>query len=93
MEAVALLLVIAMVVPATMFPILYHRRQPWWRTLQGRAIMTLSTGFALLVDAAVLYELVPAFPGKDIARLVIYTVILAGFCWLNVALLRTPRGR
>ena len=77
-ETFALLLVIAMVPFTTTAAIVYLTLYPWRRSREGWALATVIASFALLIDLAVLYELVPGFPGKPGVRIALYALILAG---------------
>ena len=88
LQTIALLLVVAMVPFATLNPILYGVFFPWRQSREGRAMITLFTGFGLLVDFSIIYEVVPWFPGKWVVAIVVYAGILAGMAWLSYALVR-----
>lgn len=77
-ETFALLLVIAMAPFATIAAGVYLALYPWRSSREGWALATVITSFALLIDLAVLYELVPGFPGKAAVRIALYALILAG---------------
>lgn len=49
--------VFLMVLPATLFPILYSVFFHWWENALGRALWTKAIGLALLIDVSVLYQL------------------------------------
>jgi len=91
MKALDLWLVVAMVPFATANPILYAYIYNWRRSPEGRAVMTLSIGLALLVDLAVLYALLPWFPGKPAVAAVVYALILLGLARFTVVLVRGLR--
>ena len=85
--------VFLMVLPATTFPIFYGAFWPWWKSSEGRAIFTLGTGLALLVDFATLYQLKPDMPGRTIVASVVYGVILFALISLNASLIAGWRER
>jgi hypothetical protein len=88
-DTIALILVLLMAPPATLFPILYAFR-PWYRSLIGRALMTHSVGLALLIDISLLYKAFgDDYPGRDIVRLAVYSVILVGVTGQCIALIRS----
>lgn len=88
-DVIALILVLAMAPPATLFPILYAFR-PWWKSLIGRALMTHSVGLALLIDISLLYKAFgDDYPGRDVVRLAVYAVILVGVTGQCIALIRS----
>lgn len=43
-------LLVATAVPATLFPLLYATRSPWWVSHTGRSLLSQSVAVALLVD-------------------------------------------
>lgn len=90
---VSLILIVAGAIPANLFPIFYGFRAPWWRSLLGRALITKATGLALLVDFSLLFSIFGDYTYRDEARVVVYTIIVAGL-WLQfIALLRTQRRK
>lgn len=95
LETIAVWQVLYMALPATMIPVLYHRRQKWWArgNWHGRAFMTLSVGLALLVNFAVTFQFVPDFPGKDWIKCAVYAVLMLAFTWLAALMWRTDPGR
>ena len=87
-DKAAVILVALAAFPATLFPILYAFR-PWYTSLVGWMLMTLSTGLALLVDLSLVYQMFgDDYPGRDIVRLTVYALIVAGLWGMLVALLR-----
>ena len=88
-DLIALILVVLMAPPATLFPILYAFR-PWYQSLIGRALMTHSVGLALLIDISLLYK---AFGDdyflRDAVRLTVYALILVGVTGQCIALIRS----
>jgi hypothetical protein len=88
----AVVLVIIAAPPATLFPFCfaYISRGIWWRNPTGRALMTSSTGLALLIDISLLYNwLGDDYALRDAVRLTVFAVIAAG-AWLKLgALLHT----
>lgn len=95
----AFVLVLAMVIPATLGPILYGFFVPWYRHHVGRALLVSWTGLGLLVDISVAYQIWgDDYPGRDAVRLVVFTVILCGlwykfliFLWLSRRRFSWPR--
>jgi hypothetical protein len=76
-------------IPATLFPLVYLF-SPWWRTVPGQAIMTLSVGLALMVDSALARELLGAdYPGRSVVRVLVFVFVVVGLWYLLVALLWT----
>lgn len=90
-DTLATVLIASMVVPATLFPVVYATR-PWYRTMIGRALMTMSVGMALLVDISLLYRFFgDDYPGRDAVRLIVFGIIAAGLWYQFLALLATPK--
>lgn len=95
LEKIAVWQVLYMALPATLIPILYHRRQAWWRkgNWHGRAFMTLAVGLMLLVNFAVTFRFLPEFPAKDWIKFGVYSVLMVAFTWLAALMARTSPGR
>lgn len=65
--------------PATLFPLLYGFTAPWWASIVGRALMTVSIGLGLLVDISLLFHwLGPTYRYHDSAVLVSFAVVGVG---------------
>lgn len=95
LQEIAVMQVLYMALPATLIPVLYHRRQAWWRkgNQHGRAFMTLAVGLMLLVNFAVTFQFLPEFPGKGWIKFGVYTLLMVAFTWLAALLFVTDRGR
>lgn len=86
--------------PLTLFPFCFAwwARGVWYRTLVGVALMVSTTGLGLLVDISLLYMVFgDDYPYRDVVRLVVYTLIVAG-AWLKFGALvyesrQKPQGR
>lgn len=90
-DALALWLIIAAAPPATLFPFCfaYISRGIWWRNPAGRALMTSSTGLALLIDISLVYQwLGDDYALRDVVRLTVFAIIAAGAWQKLYALLR-----
>lgn len=78
----AAIILIALAAPAaTLFPFCfaYISRGVWWRNPAGRALMTSSTGLALLIDISLAYQwLGDDYFLRDAVRLTVFTIIAAG---------------
>jgi hypothetical protein len=86
-DVVALVLVLALSVPATLFAGVYMFTRPWWTTAIGKAMLVSSMSLALLVDISLLYMwLGDDYWLRDAVRLTVYTLILAGACFKCYAL-------
>ena len=92
-DLAAVVLVVLMAPPATLFPILYAFR-PWHKSLIGRALMIHSVGLALLIDISLAYKVFgDNYFARDVVRLTVYALILIGVtsqCW---ALISARRGK
>lgn len=80
-DTAAILLIVAAAPAATLFPICfaYISRGIWWRNPAGRALMTSSTGLALLIDISLAYQwLGDDYALRDVVRLTVFGVIAAG---------------
>ena len=93
MKTLDVLIVMAMVPFATVNPFLYWRIFNWRRSPEGRALMTCFVGFALLVDFAVLYAVLPRFPAKPYVAAAVYLLILSGFVRFTLVILRELRAQ
>lgn len=96
-DLIALLLVIGMAPPLTLFPFVYGwvARGIWWRNPAGRAIMISTTSLGALVDLTLLYQVFGnEYPGRDIVRLVVFGGVFAG-AWLKFGALvhESRKGR
>lgn len=90
LETIAVAVVVAGVIPATLFPILYARG-PWRRSFVGRALMTKAIGIALLIDFAVVSHFTPWDTPTAVAVLV-YGLVVGGV-WLQFLALIVVRYR
>lgn len=94
-ELVAVLLIFAVATAQSAFIVIYGIWSPWWRTWLGRAVFTKGLGLALLADLALAHNLLgEEYPGRDVIRLTIFTLLAVG-AWLQLAVLisekRKPR--
>ena len=88
-DAAAVTLVLIAAPAATAVPLLYGwvARRNWFRTVLGWALMTSSTGLALLIDISLLYNwLGDEYRFRDVVRLSVYGLIAAG-AWLTLGAL------
>lgn len=94
LNAIAVALVFLLAIPATLIPVLYGLRSPWWRHLVGRALFAQSVGMALLVDISCLYALFgDNYPGRDWVRVIVFGLVTAGTFGILVALIQEQRRR
>lgn len=90
-DTVAVLLVLGMAPPATLFPIIYGLSGPWWRLPIGRALMMKSVGLALLVDISLLYNWFgDDYWGREVVRLVVFSLIFCGL-WMQFGALLSEK--
>lgn len=88
-DSVAVWLVVAMMIPATGFPLLYLTFYRWWAQPIGRALMTKAIGLGLLVDISVLYQVFgDDYPGRDFVRIIVYALILVGLWYQFIVFIR-----
>lgn len=81
------LLAWAAVIPATLFPFLYAKWFPFWKSTLGQALFVESFGMMLLVDTAVLYALLPVDEEvKRVVGFVVGAIIVAGLWWRLLAI-------
>lgn len=86
-------LVIVGILPATLFPILYARWFPFWKSTLGRALMTKAVGMALLVDISVLYLIFgDDYFLRELVRLVVFTLVVGGMYWQLAAIIGIRRA-
>lgn len=80
----AVVLVAAIAPAATVFPFWYGLVAPWYRSWIGFALMTSTTGLALLVDISLAYQwLGDDYALRDSVRLTVYSIVCAG-SWLTL---------
>lgn len=90
----AFALILAMVIPATLGPVLYALFVPWYREHVGRALLVSWTGLGLLVDVSVIYEIFgDNYPGRDIVRFAVFSVILCGLWYKFLVLIWLARSQ
>lgn len=86
-EVMATAMIFALVVPLTIFPVLYGTRSPWRSSRTGRSLMALMTGAALLFwISAAYWVLGDMYPGRHWVRLAVYTLMAGGAYSLLVGL-------
>src|SRR5690606_19587258 len=76
-------LLIAAAIPLVGFIFCYGFFSPWWKTLQGRLLFTQKIAMLALI---VFWLLDPEFPGRDIVRLILITVLVLLFWAMFLAL-------
>lgn len=80
----AYFLVLLAVLPANLFPLLYGTSVTWWRSFTGRALMTSAVGMALLINITALYRVLGEdYVGRDVVRLTVYALVVAG-TWMKL---------
>jgi hypothetical protein len=91
-DTAAVVLILIAAPAATLFPFCFAwiSRGIWWRNPAGRALMTSSTGLALLIDISLVYQwLGDDYALRDVVRLTVFGVIAAGAWQKLYALLST----
>lgn len=69
-------LLIAAAIPLVGFIICYGFFSPWWKTLQGKLLLTQKFAMLALI---VFWLLDPEFPGRDIVRLALISTLVLLF--------------
>lgn len=80
LEVYAVVVVHIGAIPATLFPIFYAR-SPWRSTDVGKALMTKGIAMALLFDATVANFWFGEFPGFEVLRPIIFTLVVVGITY------------
>jgi hypothetical protein len=89
---IAEIFILASVIPATLGPLFYAFSGPWWREHIGRALMIAWTGLGLLIDWAALFVLFgDDFPGRALARNVVFFFLAVGLWYKFIALVLLRR--
>lgn len=92
-DTIAVLMIVGMAPPATLFPIIYGFTAPWWKSLVGRALMTKAVGLALLIDITIIYNWFgDDYPLRDAVRFTVFLFILLG-TWMQLIALLVERYR
>lgn len=78
----------AALTPATLFPILYAKWFPFWKSTLGRALFTKACGLLLLVDTAVIFYLFPGIDPeiKKFVGFVTGVLVVLGMWWQLIAI-------
>lgn len=88
-DAIAVVLIAAASIPATLFPLVYGFTSPWWRTPIGRALMVKAVGLALLIDISLVYNFFgDDYAARDAVRLGVFSLITVGVWMQFLALMR-----
>lgn len=74
------------------FAIRYGFFSPWWTTAIGRALMTKSTGLALVLDLAVIGLVAPEWWLRDPLRIIIYCILVIGIYYQLIVLWRIQKS-
>lgn len=86
--------VYAMVIPATLFPILYLTFYRWYLNPLGRALMTLAVGMLLLIDMSAYFNITKGEYGWALeVQAIIFTVVLVGLWYQFIVFLKIRFGR
>src|SRR5688572_16925216 len=83
-DTAALAIVVLIAFPINAFTLLYAFTTPWWLEWIGRALFVSSLGLMLLVDISLLYNwLGDDYPGRDMVRLTVYSIVCLG-AWFKL---------
>lgn len=85
-ETLALIFVACAAVPATLFVALYASWAPWWRSAEGRHLLTFTADLAALLDLALLRRWIGDHSWLTVCFVTLYAV-MAGQLWWRFALL------
>ena len=78
---------IAMGAPVVFFAI--YLTMEWWKTWEGRVIMTQKVLFiGFLINGVLYYALGPDYPGRDVFRLVLFTAMPIAFWGMTIVLIQ-----
>lgn len=77
-------LLVAAAVPLVGFIVCYGLFSPWWKTLQGKLLLTQKVAMLALV---LFWAIDPHFPGREIVRLVLISILVLLFWGMFLALI------
>ena len=88
LQFIVQLIVFALALPATAFPIVYALFFRWWKYDAGRTVMAATTALALLVDLSIVMRLVRPIPIVEaaVSVFVLLAVLAASSYKLSVLL-------
>jgi hypothetical protein len=86
-------LIVGTGVLAWLFVVLYHVRQPWWRSAMGQHIMTYSVVVTAVLTLSAIGILIGRPAWFEVLRLVVFCGVPVAIGWRIVILLRVPPGR
>ncbi|MEV7962422.1 putative phage holin [Oerskovia paurometabola] len=73
------------------FVVLYWVHARWWQSPTGRNVMGVSLAVAAVLGLVVAQGLVPDYPGRRVAQLIVYTATAALFVQRTIQMLRAQR--
>lgn len=89
MDHVIAIMIIVAFPPVNLFPLLYGVGAPWWRSIEGQAVMLATTGLALLIDLSLMARVFQlSEPTLDVLRVTVFGVIILGAYWKLAMLIR-----
>lgn len=71
---------------ANLYPLFYIFR-PWGTTQQGQALMMKALGNVIIIDLSVAYLLFGDYPGRDLLRVVGFSLFFVGINYLLASLI------
>ena len=75
MTAINLLLILA-IIPAIGFPIVYALTARWYGTQLGRSLMWMGVSIAAILSLALATSFLgPDFPGRQVVRLIVFSLV------------------
>lgn len=91
-ETIGNALLVVTVIPANLGPILYFLSGPWYSSPIGRALMIAWTSIGLLIDLALAFTIWGDYPGREVARLVVFAFLSVGLWYKLLALIKVRRS-
>lgn len=68
-------------------------RGDWRRTAEGRHMVNFRSALATLMSVSILHNLVPAYPGRDVVRVLVVSWLAVGAVQGCLLLYRAQRAR
>lgn len=89
----AIMVLLALVIPAANLYPLFYAFRPWRITPQGRALMIKALSNAILLDMALAVILFGDYAGREVVRIVGFSLLVVGINYLFVSMLTAPGAR
>jgi cadmium resistance protein CadD (predicted permease) len=71
----------------------FYAFRPWRKTPQGRALMVKSLGNVIVIDLSLAFVAFGDYPGRNMLRVLGFTLFVIGIWYLLVSLLTSPGAR